>query len=113
MPVMGTAPAFSAWLDDFFASYYRHRPVNATFVGVHEHDDRLPDYSDTASAMPSADAEVAAQPAGRAAAGAAGRGAALDRRLAEGFLRIQRWEYDSPHFRWQTRASTPARRSSA
>ena len=35
----------SAWLDQFFASYYRHRPVSATFIGVHEHDDRLPDYS--------------------------------------------------------------------
>ena len=37
------APAFAAWLDDFFATYYRQRPVNATFIGVHDHDDRLPD----------------------------------------------------------------------
>ena len=29
----------------FFDSYYRLRPVNATFTGVHEHDDRLPDWS--------------------------------------------------------------------
>jgi hypothetical protein len=34
-----------AALDRFFDSYYRLRPVNATFTGVHEHDDRLPDYS--------------------------------------------------------------------
>ena len=26
--------AFDAWMDDFFASYYARRPVNATFVGV-------------------------------------------------------------------------------
>ena len=32
-------------LDPFFESYYRLRPVNATFTGVHEHDDRLPDWS--------------------------------------------------------------------
>jgi uncharacterized protein (DUF885 family) len=32
-------------LDRFFASYYRLRPVNATFTGVHDHDDRLPDWS--------------------------------------------------------------------
>ena len=32
-------------LSAFFESYYRLRPVNATFTGVHEHDDRLPDWS--------------------------------------------------------------------
>ncbi len=40
------APAFNKWLDDFFHSYYRHRPVNATFIGVHDYDDRLPDFSE-------------------------------------------------------------------
>jgi hypothetical protein len=34
------APAFKAWLDDFFSAYYRHHPVNATFIGVHQYDDR-------------------------------------------------------------------------
>jgi hypothetical protein len=32
-------------LDAFFDSYYRLRPVNATFTGVHEYDDLLPDWS--------------------------------------------------------------------
>ncbi|HJZ73299.1 MAG TPA: DUF885 family protein [Vicinamibacterales bacterium] len=32
-------------LDRFFDSYYRLRPVNATFTGVHDYDDRLPDWS--------------------------------------------------------------------
>ena len=32
-------------LTEFLASYYRLRPVNATFTGVHEHDRRLPDWS--------------------------------------------------------------------
>src|SRR5258708_14749609 len=32
-------------LDRFFESYYRLRPVNATFTGVHDHDHRLPDWS--------------------------------------------------------------------
>ena len=35
----------SHWLDEFFTSYYRNRPVSATFIGVHDYDDRLPDYS--------------------------------------------------------------------
>ena len=30
-------------LDAFFSAYYRRRPVNATFTGVHDFDDRLPD----------------------------------------------------------------------
>jgi hypothetical protein len=32
-------------LRGFFDSYYRLRPVNATFTGVHEYDDRLPDWT--------------------------------------------------------------------
>jgi hypothetical protein len=32
-------------LDRFFASYYRLRPVNATFTGIHDFDHLLPDWS--------------------------------------------------------------------
>lgn len=32
-------------LDRFFEHYYRRRPVNATFTGVHDHDALLPDWS--------------------------------------------------------------------
>jgi Bacterial protein of unknown function (DUF885) len=39
------ADAAGAWLDDFFAHYYARRPVNATFIGIHDHDDDLPDCS--------------------------------------------------------------------
>ncbi len=35
----------SHWLDRFFESYYRHQPVSATFIGKHEYDNLLPDYS--------------------------------------------------------------------
>ena len=40
------APLLTSWLDSFFAQYYRHRPVNATFIGRHETDHRLPDLSE-------------------------------------------------------------------
>jgi uncharacterized protein (DUF885 family) len=40
------APDDLAWLDKFFQHYYRRRPVNATFIGVHDYDDTLPDYSE-------------------------------------------------------------------
>jgi hypothetical protein len=92
------APAFHAWLDDFFASYYRHRPVNATFIGRHEHDHRLPDYSprgveDVLADMETLLARLAALP--EEPLTVAER---MDRRLAAGFLRIQLWEYRSGHF---------------
>src|SRR2546425_5346827 len=32
-------------LGAFLESYYRLRPVNATFTGIHEYDHRLPDWS--------------------------------------------------------------------
>ena len=34
-----------AALDAFFESFYRRRPVTATFTGIHEHDHVLPDFS--------------------------------------------------------------------
>ena len=34
------------WLDAFFQSYYRFSPVNATFIGRHEFDAELPDFSE-------------------------------------------------------------------
>src|SRR5215210_5699601 len=40
---------FDAWLDRFFAHYYAARPVNATFIGIHDHDHALPDFSPAAT----------------------------------------------------------------
>jgi hypothetical protein len=96
-----SAPMFTAWLDDFFASYYRRRPVNATFIGVHDYDDVLPDVSDSGVAETLGDAEwllrrlldLPQEPLDAAER--------LDRQLAEGFLLIQRWESSSPHFGWR------------
>jgi uncharacterized protein (DUF885 family) len=39
------ALAAGVWLDDFFAHYYARRPVNATFIGIHDHDHELPNCS--------------------------------------------------------------------
>jgi len=92
------APALGAWLDDFFDAYYRRRPVNATFTGVHHFDDRWPDYSargmdETVSEMGTLLRRLRALPPETLTAAEA-----LDRRLAEGFLEIQSWEYSSTHF---------------
>ncbi len=41
----GNELAGDTWLDAFFQHYYARRPVNATFIGVHDHDHVLPDLS--------------------------------------------------------------------
>jgi Bacterial protein of unknown function (DUF885) len=86
------------WMDAFLRSYCRHRPVNATFIGVHDHDHQLPDYSEQGRAAALADAaDLLARE--RALPGeAGGRAAAIDRRLAAGFLRIAQWELVSPQY---------------
>jgi uncharacterized protein (DUF885 family) len=92
------APAFAGILDAFFASYYRRRPVSATFVGVHEYDDRLPDYSargvaDAVAEMDGIRIRLRALPPEPLS-----DAEALDRSLVEGFLEIQQWEHASAHF---------------
>jgi len=92
------APAFAAWLDSFFASYYRYRPVNATFVGRHDFDDRLPDFSEDGAAALAADMATLLRRAQALPAERLSDAQAIDRRLAEGFLRVQLWEHRSHHF---------------
>jgi len=104
----GEASAKTDWLDRFFSSYYTHRPVNATFIGLHDWDDRLPDFSehgagDTLADMQALLAEsenlgLASEPPTEAIEGRPANIETLDCRLAEGFLKIQLWEYQSRHF---------------
>ena len=93
-----SAPKFSAWLNDFLGSYYRHRPVNATFIGVHDYDHRLSDLSP--SAVDECQSEMAGLLArlGKLPEERLSEAQRMDRRLAEGFLKIQLWEFQSTHF---------------
>src|SRR5262245_6953668 len=90
--------AVSAWLDRFFAGYYADRPVNATFVGVHEHDRRLPDFGENAVGDSRARASTLLREAEGLDLVAASAVERLDLRLAAGFLRTQLWELDARHF---------------
>ncbi|HEY1293030.1 MAG TPA: DUF885 family protein, partial [Chloroflexota bacterium] len=92
------APAFSAWLDSFFGAYYRRRPVNATFIGVHTYDDDLPDLSDRGIADTLSEAEALLEGLRGLPDEPLDHWQRLDRQLAEGFLRIQQWESTSLHF---------------
>jgi hypothetical protein len=94
-------PTFSAWLDDFFASYYLRRPVNATFIGVHDYDERLPDVSEQGLGDMLADAESLLTQLRALPVEQLSEAAALDRQLAEGFLEIQRWELADGRFSWR------------
>lgn len=90
----GVADA-GAWLDDFFRAYYASRPVNATFIGVHDHDHRWPDLSDSGAGDAVAEMEALLA---RPVPVATSLWESLDLDLARGFLEIQRWEYGSRHF---------------
>jgi hypothetical protein len=88
--------AVSDWLNGFFSSYYRHRPVNATFIGVHDLDHRLPDYSEAGTGDVLADTTRLLDQAGTLRPQSLWE--RIDLRLATGYLRIQEWEYRSGHF---------------
>jgi uncharacterized protein (DUF885 family) len=95
---MTSAPAFAAWLDAVFASYFRQRPVNATFVGMHAHDDRLPDFSELGMADTLAETDHLLRRLRALPDEPLSQAEQMDRELAEGFLLIQRWEAQSAHF---------------
>lgn len=90
--------AFDAWLDQFFAHYYARRPVNATFIGVHDHDHGLPDCSQdglrrTVEEMRALRARLARIPSDGLT-----EAQRHDRLVADGFLDLQIWENGAPHF---------------
>jgi hypothetical protein len=90
-----------ASLDRFFESYYRLRPVNATFTGIHDHDHRLPDWSP--DGLNAARDEMTAlrrsiQTPDPEAADVLADVTARDRALAAAFLDIQLAEDRGAHF---------------
>ncbi len=95
---MTGAPAFSAALDAFFDWYYRTYPVNATFIGVHDHDARLPDFSEHGVGDALAGISTLKTRLGALPPEPLSEAKVLDRTLAEGFLDIQQWEITSTHF---------------
>jgi uncharacterized protein (DUF885 family) len=93
-----TAPLFNAWLEDFFAAYYRRRPVNATFIGEHAYDHALPDFTEQGVGDTLGEMETLLRRLQTLPPETLTSAERLDRSLAEGFLRIQGWEYRSNHF---------------
>ncbi len=93
----------SGTLDRFFGHYYGRRPVNATFTGVHTHDEQLPDWSPTAlerldDEMHSLARELSAEhPAPSSLSAFRDDPELLDAELARAFLEVQLVENASKH----------------
>jgi hypothetical protein len=87
-------------LERFFDSYYRLRPVNATFTGVHGFDHRLPDWSPDglAHAIDEMRALRADLAGGDETVEALRATPARDEALARSFLDVQIAEMESVHF---------------
>jgi uncharacterized protein (DUF885 family) len=90
--------AFSSWLDDFFNAYYKRRPVNATFIGVHDLDHQLPDFSKPAMAETQVEMQALLERLKNLPDEDLSTAESIDRTLAEGYLRTQLWECQSNHF---------------
>ena len=105
MTVHGGTVEPDAPMGAFLESYYRLRPVNATYTGCHDHDHRLPDWSSNGIARQLADmrrirvqlAEVGASSLPAATIAARDWGA-IDIALADSFLEIQIAELQGRHF---------------
>ncbi len=93
----------STSLDGFFEHYFRRRPVNATFTGVHDYDTLLPDWSRAGLAaqrneMTALHAELTAEhPLPENDHGYVSEPELLDAELARAFLEIQLAEDASMH----------------
>ena len=88
----------TAWLDAFFTSYYRRRPVSATFIGVHDFDSLLPDLSESGAGETLAEMEALLRSAPDPDEPELSPVERADLRLARGFLQIESWEHRSRHF---------------
>lgn len=83
------------WFPRFWTSFFFRRPVDATFIGHHEHDHALPDWS------PEGVAAACSEMQDLLASAPDREGhdplQALDQRVAEGFLRVQIRECETRH----------------
>jgi uncharacterized protein (DUF885 family) len=90
--------AFDRWLDRFFAHYYAARPVNASFIGVHDHDHALPDFSAEVVARQIAEMRDLRSDLTTIATDRLDTPRRHDALIADGFLELQLMEDGLPQF---------------
>jgi len=84
------------WLDDFFRSYYKFRPVNATFVGMHKYDNLLPSFTEENVRIYFSDMKRLLEESSKAEP--TNRMESIDLELASNFLKLQLSELEGRHF---------------
>lgn len=97
IPKPAASPVTSA-LDTFFESYFRLRPVNATFTGEHAYDTFLPDWSTDGLTSAIGEMQSLRAKVGKLEGGKVGKWARTDVQLADAFLEIQIAEMEGTHF---------------
>src|SRR6478735_1983354 len=95
-----SAPAFDRWLDGFLTWYYRTHPVDATFIGVHDYDEFLPDWSEQGLDAARLDVQTLRDELSQLPEESLSEAQMHDRRLADAYLEIQIWELGSKHFQF-------------
>ena len=90
--------AFDAWFDAFLDDYLKRRPVTATFLGAHQYDHALPDFSRDADADLIASARDLIARLDAIPNDGLSEAQIYDRILTRGFLETQLWEVGSPFF---------------
>ncbi|MDR7544241.1 MAG: DUF885 family protein [Armatimonadota bacterium] len=92
------APALGAAVEAFLQWYYRHQPVTATFIGVHEADHRLPDFAEAATEQALSAVDSLLRQFRSLPDEPRTDTEALDGTVAQGALDVLRWELQSDHF---------------
>src|SRR3954468_14473566 len=90
--------AADAWRERFFAHYYAARPVNATFIGVHDHDHALPDFTPDGRTQQLADMRELRRQLADVSRDGLDTARRHDCLLADGFLELQLMEAELPQF---------------
>ena len=105
--------AFDRWFDSFLDDYLKRRPVSATFIGAHQYDHELPDFSSEADADLVASAQDLIATLDAISSDGLTEAQTHDRALVRGFLEIQIGRLARPFSRRGTHRITRARRPSA
>lgn len=91
-----SAAAFDAWLDGFFADVFRRFPIDATWLGEHQHDHALPDYSSSGDSAWTERIRALIASLDTIPAEGLSEAQTYDRILARGALQLWHWETGSP-----------------
>ena len=83
---------FQYWLDEFFNFYYQTFPVNATFIGKHEYDSALPDFSPSGLEKTVSRAKYLLETSQAFNDKTMSEAESLDLLTARGYLETQLWE---------------------